>query len=165
MDNIQGKAAARKSARRILWQWGNTVARVRRLREEKAAFLEMANMVCDTIRSPGLDGMPRSGRKRDLLDTVIRAQEERERYLQQAVHIDQEIMDALRMRNAVEALLTELDTLDEKILTYRYVDNRSWQFIAMKLCCDERTARRIDARICDHVAEHLIVDKISEGSE
>ena len=71
MDRTQDEAKLEKrrrraNMRRLLWSWGNTLARIQRLEQERAAFRAMADDARMTLRSPSLSGMPGGGARTDL---------------------------------------------------------------------------------------------------
>lgn len=159
-DGQEALRARRAHTRRLLWQWGNTLTRIRRLEQERAAFAEMAADARRTLRSPAMNGMPRGGRASDLSDVVARAMDEAERYERQAERINLEIDDAIRFRNCIEDCISGLTPLQESILTYRYIDVRSWRFIAMKLNYDEGHLRKIEAQAVDAISDMIEIQTI-----
>ena len=159
-DGKEALRARRAHTRRLLWQWGNTLTRIRRLEQERAAFAEMAADARRTLRSPAMNGMPRGGRASDLSDVVARAMDEAERYERQAERINLEIDDAIRIRNCIEGCIAGLTPLQESILTYRYIDVRSWRFIAMKLNYDEGHLRKIEAQAVDAISEMIEIQTV-----
>lgn len=157
MDRTQDEAKLEKrrrraNMRRLLWSWGNTLARIQRLEQERAAFRAMADDARMTLRSPSLSGMPGGGARTDLSDVVARVMDEERRYTEQAQRIAREIDDAMRLRNCIEDCIARLSPAQESVLTWRYIDRRSWTFIAYKLNYDERSVRRIEAGALDAIS-------------
>ncbi len=152
----EGMRRSRNAIRRLLWQWGTTAMRIERLKKERDAFFEMANDARSrSLRTSTLTGMPRGGKSSDLSDIVAAAIEESERYAVQAERINAEIDDAMRLRNCIAECVAELPPLQEKVITYRYVDDHSWRYIAMKLTYDERHVRRIEESAVDAIGRMI----------
>lgn len=101
--------------------------------------------------------MPRSGKQSDLSDVVQTVQRMERNYRDLVSHVEAESADLIRLRNSMEELVAQLPPFQEKVIFYRYVDGHSWRFIAMKLFCDEATARRHECQAVDFVAEHIMV--------
>lgn len=146
------KRRRRANVRRLLWSWGNTLSRIQRLEQERAAFRAMADDARMTLRSPSLSGLPGGGRRTDVSDVVARVMDEERRYTEQAARIAREIDDAVRLRNCIEDCVAQLSPAQESVLTWRYIDRRSWTFIAYKLSYDERSVRRIEAGAVDAIS-------------
>ena len=153
MDNERAaRRAARNQTRRLLWQWGMTLERIRKLEQERAEFRAMADDARRTLRSPNMSGMPRGGKSSDLSDVVVNVLRETDMYEEQVQRINTEIDSAIKLRNCIEDCVTQLPPVQERVLTYRYVDGRSWRFIAMKMNYAEEYVKDIDARAVDAVA-------------
>lgn len=153
MDNERAvRRASRNQTRRLLWQWGMTLERIRKLEQERAGFRTMADDARRTLRSPNMSGMPKGGKTSDLSDVIVNALRETDMYEAQVQRINTEIDAAIHLRNCIEDCVTQLPPIQERILTYRYVDGRSWRFIAMKLNYAEEYVKDIDARAVDAVA-------------
>lgn len=146
------RRATRNQTRRLLWQWGMTLERIRKLEQERAEFRDMADDARRTLRSPNLSGMPRGGKSSDLSDVVVNVLRVIDMYEEQVKRINSEIDAAIRMRNCIEDCVAQLPPVQERVLTYRYVDGRSWRFIAMKMNYTEEYVKDIDARAVDAVA-------------
>lgn len=145
------RRAERNSVRKMLWMWGNTVSKVKRLEQERAFYRSQADDRRITLRSPSLSGMPKGGKPSDLSDVIVSIQREQEMYEQQAERINAEIADALRLRNCMQQCIDQLTPLQAKIIAYRYSDGHNWQYIAMKTNYDEASVRRIDTQAVDAI--------------
>lgn len=143
----------------MLWRWGNYVSKINRLEEERKIAQKWADDARDTLNAQNLTGMPRSGKKSDLSDVVQTVQRMERNYRDLVSHVEAESADLIRLRNSMEELVAQLLPFQEKVIFYRYVDGHSWRFIAMKLFCDEATARRHEAQAVDFIAEHIAVRK------
>ena len=102
--------------------------------------------------------MPRSGKRTDLADVVQTVERVERNYRSLVSRVEAEISDLIRLRNSMEELVAQLPTFQEKVISYRYVDGHSWRFIAMKLFCDEATARRHECSAVDFIAEHIMIN-------
>lgn len=147
----------RNNIRKLLWQWGNTIDKIKRLEKERMFYIGQADDRRITLRSPSLTGMPRSGKNSDLSDVIVGVQREQEMYEQQAERINAEIADALRLRNCMQQCIDRLTPVQEKIIAYRYADGHSWRYIAMKLNYDEASARRIENQALDAIMDMIQV--------
>lgn len=145
------RRAARNNIRKMLWEWGNTMEKIKRLERERAFYRDQADDRRITLRSPSLTGMPRSGKHGDLSDVIVGIQREQAMYERQAERINAEIADALRLRNCMQQCIDRLSPLHEKIIGYRYSDGHNWQYIAMKTNYDEASVRRIDTQAVDAI--------------
>lgn len=145
----------RSATRKLLWTWGNTLNRIRRLEDERTAFREMADDARRTLRATSLNDMPKGGVGSDLSDVIIHVMDMAEEYERVSAKIDAEIIDAMRLRNCIEDCVSQLPPVQEKIVGYRYIDERSWQFIAMKMNYDERSVRRIEAQAVDAISRMI----------
>ena len=126
----------------MLWRWGNYVSKINRLEEERKIAQRWADDARDTLNAQKITGMPGSGKKSDLADVVQSVQRMERNYRDLVFHVEAETSDLIRLRNCMEELVAQLKPFQEKVIFYRYVDGHSWRFIAMKLFCDEATARR-----------------------
>lgn len=147
--------ATRRAMRNLLWQWGNTLTRIKRLEQERAEFREYADDARRTLRSPTLSGMPKGGKSSDLSDVVVAICKEAEIYDKQVQRINSEIDAAMNLRNCIEDCVSRLTPVQEKVITYRYVDGRSWRFVAMKLNYDEDYVRKLDTQAVDALSDML----------
>ena len=127
------------------------------MEEERKIAQKWADDARDTLNAQNITGMPRSGKKSDLSDVVQTVQRMERNYRDLVSHVKAESADLIRLRNSMEELVAQLTPFQEKIITYRYVDGRSWQFIAMKSFCDEATARRHESNAVDFIAKHIMV--------
>lgn len=168
------RRTARNNIRKLLWQWGNTMEKIKKLERERAFYRDQADDRRITLRSPSLTGMPRSGKHSDLSDVIVGIQREQEMYERQAERINAEIADALRLRNCMQQCIDRLTPLQEKIIAYRYSDGHNWQYIAMRLSYDVDYIKKLDARSMDDIdaliasaqkAEEESVDAIEEMVE
>lgn len=139
----------------MLWKWGNYVSKTNRLNDELIWARDMCDDALETLHAQNVTGMPRSGGKSDLADVVAAHERLAADYGALVVKVESEIADLLRLRNAMECLVAQLSPLQEKIISYRYIDGHSWQWIAMKTNYDESQARRIERQAVDFIAEHI----------
>ena len=154
---MQHTKAQRRAMRNMLWAWGNTLTRIKRLENERTAFREYADDARRTLRSPNMSGMPKGGKSSDLSDVIVAINKEVEMYDRQVRRINAEIEDAMQMRNCVEDCIVHLTPLQENVLTYRYVDGRSWRFVAMKLNYAEEYVKAVDTQAVDAMIDMLNV--------
>lgn len=143
----------------MLWRWGNYVSKINRLHEERGYAAKWADDARETLRAQNLTGMPRGGRKSDLADVVAAAERMERNYNNLIAKIEAESADLIRLRNCMEELVAQLSPIQEKVISYRYIDGHSWQFIAMKINYDESTARRFERQALDFIAEHIQLGK------
>lgn len=149
------RRAARNNIRKMLWVWGNSIDKIKRLERERMFYRDQADDRRVTLRSPSLAGMPRGGKHSDLSDVIVGVQREQEMYERQAERINAEIADVLRLRNCMQECIDRLSPLQEKIIGYRYSDGHNWQYIAMKTNYDEASVRRIDTQAVDAIMEMI----------
>ncbi len=117
----------------------------------------MRDDALETLHAQNVTGMPRGGGKSDIADVVAAHERLAADYSALVCKIESEIADLIRLRNAMEGLVAQMSSLQEKIIGYRYIDGHSWQWIAMKTNYDERNVRRIETQAVDFVAEHIDV--------
>jgi DNA repair exonuclease SbcCD ATPase subunit len=153
------KYQERKAARQMLWCWGNYVSKINRLEIERAEAQKWADEARETLHAQNLSGMPGSGKKTDLADVVASVERMEANYRRLVQQIETEISDLIRLRNCIEELVAQLSPVQEKIISYRYIDGHHWQFIAMKTRYDERQARRIETEAVDFIAKHIQIEK------
>ena len=149
------RRAARNNIRKMLWEWGNSIDKIKRLERERMFYRDQADDRRVTLRSPSLSGMPRGGKYSDLSDVIVGVQREQEMYERQAERINAEIADVLRLRNCIQECIDRLSPLQEKIIAYRYSDGHNWQYIAMKTNYDEASVRRIDMQAVDAISNMI----------
>ena len=149
------RRAARNNIRKMLWAWGNSIDKIRKLERERTFYRDQADDRRITLRSPSLTGMPRGGKHSDLSDVIVGVQREQAMYERQAERINTEIADVLRLRNCMQQCIDRLSPLQEKIIAYRYSDGHNWQYIAMKTNYDEASVRRIDTQAVDAIMEMI----------
>ena len=145
------RRAARNNIRKMLWAWGNSIDKIRKLERERAFYRDQADDRRITLRSPSLTGMPRGGKHSDHSDVIVGVQREQAMYERQAERINTEIADVLRLRNCMQECIDRLSPLQEKIIAYRYSDGHNWQYIAMKLSYDVDYIKKLDARSMDDI--------------
>lgn len=145
------RRTARNNIRKMLWEWGNSIDKIKRLERERMFYRDQADDRRVTLRSPSLTGMPRGGKHSDLSDVIVGVQREQEMYERQAERINAEIADVLRLRNCMQECIDRLSPLQEKIIGYRYSDGHNWQYIAMKLSYDVDYIKKLDARSMDDI--------------
>lgn len=150
--NRDERLKKRDAMRRLLWSWGNTADRIRRLETERAAFRLMADDARNTLKAQTLSGMPNGGQSSDLSDTVERVIDMAQRYDEQSAKIDAEITEAIRLRNCISDCMRMLEPAHEKVLAYRYMDGHGWQYIALKMNYDISSVHRIEAQAVDIIA-------------
>lgn len=156
-DQKNARREARNNIRKMLWQWGNTVSKIRRLEQERAFYRAQADDRRITLRSPSMSGMPGCGKHGDLSDVIVGVMREQQMYERQADRINAEIADVLRLRNCIQECIDRLSPLQEKIIAYRYSDGHNWQFIAMKTNYDLASVQRIDAQAVDAIMDMIEV--------
>ena len=149
------RRAARNNIRKMLWEWGNSIDKIKRLERERMFYRDQADDRRVTLRSPSLTGMPRGGKHSDLSDVIVGVLREQEMYERQAERINAEIADVLRLRNCMQQCIDRLSPLQEKIIGYRYSDGHNWKYIAMKTNYDEASVRRIDTQAVDAIMEMI----------
>ena len=149
------KAPARQAIRRMLWKWGNTLQTINRLEHEREAFRAWADDARETVRAQAYRETPGGGRKGDLSDAIDRIVERQKSYETQVQRIDAEIVDAIRFKNEIDALVAELSPAQIRVIEYRYIDGHTWQFIAMKTNYNEGHVRRLEANALDKLSEHI----------
>lgn len=135
-----------KKIRRLLWKWGNVPYYVRQKEREIKEYLfavEDAYNTLKGIREYGVGGSG-SGPSSAVENAIEAAEHRREQYQNSAEKLGQSIEQALRLKEVIDELLEEFDELTQKVVRMRYVDNRRWEYIAMRLCIDERHARRLE---------------------
>lgn len=130
--------------RRILWQWGNTLAYIARKREEQSAFRAWADDAASMLKAQQLTGMPRGGSQTDIADMLDELDRRRAMYQDAADRVTQDIDKRLRLKAAIDERMGSLTEIQRRVLTLRYEDGRQWQYIALKLCYAERSVRRME---------------------
>jgi hypothetical protein len=154
---LDEKFKARNSARRVLWKWANTKKTIERLENERAYFKGLADDARCMLKAQNLTGMPGGGVAADISDIIVQVEKSSAIYASQCERINEEIADALQIRNMVYNFITKLTPIQEKVITYRYLEGYTWQFIALKINYDEKSARRIETRVVDNLVEHMKV--------
>ena len=66
--------------------------------------------------------------------------------------IDREIAQLVQLRGLLSARILELPADEQRVLILRYERNWSWTKIALRMYCDERTARRLEEHAVDALA-------------
>ena len=97
------------------------------------------------IRSPKMDGMPRSGSGGGIemqVDRILAA----ERRLNRARD------EAMAILEGIEDMIESLENFDQKrILRLRYIDGLTWDEVAMDSGFSERSVRRIHGRALEEL--------------
>lgn len=97
------------------------------------------------VRSPKMDGMPRSGAGGGIemqIDRIMAA----ERRLNKARD------EALEILEGIEDMIESLENFDQKrILRLRYIDGLTWDEVAMDAGFSERSVRRIHGRALEEL--------------
>lgn len=113
----------------------------------------------ETLHAQNITGMPGGGKRTDLADVVASVVRMEQNYRNLVLQIETETADLIRLRNCIEELVMQLTPIQEKIITYRYIDGRSWQYIAFKTQYDESQARRIERQAVDFITDHISLEK------
>jgi len=150
---------ARKATRKILWRWGNTINDINRLELERKSYKRWADDARDTLHAQNVDGMPRGsgGNHSDLANVIENIIKRADMYDEQVKRIDAEIADRIRLRNTISELISKLTSAQETIISYRYIDGHSFQYIAMKTNYDIRTVQRIESDAVDIISKSILV--------
>lgn len=151
------KFKIRNAARRILWRWANTTEVLQKLERERSFFRRMSDDARCMLKAQNLSGMPRGGKQSDISDIVVQVEKTERIYQEQCERINAEIEDVLRLRNAMQAIISNLTPIQERVITYRYKDGGSWQFIALKMNYDQASVRRIETQAVDYIAKCIDV--------
>ena len=152
---MQDKFKIRNNTRRKLWRWANTTDIIRGLENERAYYRCVADDARCMLRAQNMSGMPRGGKQTDISDIVMQAEKSEKMYAVQCERINTEIEDLLRLRNEMQAIVASLAPLQERVITYRYKDGGSWQYISAKMNYDEASVRRIETQAVDCIAKCL----------
>ena len=141
--------------RRLLWKWGNTPYFIQRKEREVRQFQDAINDAYETLHAQQITDMPRGGSMgASSVERAVEAAEHRiEQYEIALAAINREIAQALALKQAIDEVVAELDAVDQKILTMRYVDEHQWSYIGLRLTYDERWVRS---------KEHKMLCKLSE---
>lgn len=145
----------RALVRRMLWQWGSTMDRVRNMQADIRGLHDLI----DGLRTPSgvqrITGMPGSGQVGDpTARTAERAMELTRTYHEAADIIEARIKDALRLKRAVDdAVAARLTPIQSQVVTMRYQGGHGWEYIALKLAYAESLVRQREAEAVDNLAK------------
>lgn len=151
------KFKTRSATRRILWRWANTGEIIRQLEAERSFFRTMSDDARCMLKAQNLTGMPRGGKQQDISDIIAQVEKADRMYLDQCDRINAEIEDVLRLRNTMQAVISKLTPVQERVIMARYKDGGSWQYIAIKMNYDEKSVRRIETQAVDYIAKCISV--------
>lgn len=155
---MNDKYKRRYAARKLLWRWGNYTVRINRLETELAEAKRWADGARETLHAQNLSDMPRGGKSSDLSDVVVAVERMEANYQKLVAQVETEIADLIRLRNCIEALVAQLEPVQERIIAYRYIDGHTWRYISWKMQYDESQARRIERKAVDFIADHIELD-------
>ena len=147
------------AARQMLWAWGDSLQRIRRLEAEKRDFVRFARDARDTLRAQSLDGLPKSTRPRDLSDTVANIMTTAEKYDAAIQKIDQQIADVLRIREIIDEFLRGCTSLEINIVEYRYLDKYRWADVERLVRLTNTRCRQIETGVLTKLARNLQIEK------
>lgn len=153
-EKYQKRAAARK----LLWKWGSYTTKINRLETERSEATKWAGSARETLHAQNITGMPRGGKSSDLSDVVAAVERMEANYQKLVAQVETEIADLIRLRNCIEALVAQLEPVQERIISYRYIDGHTWRYISWKMQYDESQARRIERKAVDFIADHIELD-------
>lgn len=133
-----------KQTRAYLWRWGSTMAVVKRKEAEIAAMMFLVTDATQTLHAQQITDMPRGGQTSDpTLRAVIELERRREAYADTSAAATEVIRARLAEKQMIDALIDMwLTDWQAEILEYRYVRGHDWDYIALKLHCEESTARK-----------------------
>lgn len=143
----------RRYVRDLLRKRASLARRVERLERERAALRRQVEDARQTLRSPNMSGMPKGGRSTDLSDVVVDVIRAAEMYERQSEHINNQLQRMFDECNLIERCIECLSSVEEEVISYRYIDKRSWHNIGIKMRYDESTVRRIEMQAVDKIAE------------
>lgn len=145
----------RRRTRRILWQWGNWVQRINHLENERTSAERWVDDARITLHAQNLDGMPHGGKTTDLSNVVENIIEREAAYKSLLDSINASIADTIRLRDTIQRLVCQLTPLQEKIVTYRYIDGHSWNYIIIKTGMAESYIKKIESEAVDYIGQHI----------
>lgn len=133
-----------RKTRAYLWRWGATMTVVKRKEAEIASMHFLVADAMQTLHAQQITDMPRGTQVGDpTLRAVLELERRREAYEQTNAAATEVIVARLAEKRAVDELMqTWLTDFQIKILTLRYVNGHEWDYIALKIPCDESTARK-----------------------
>lgn len=133
-----------RKTRGYLWRWGATMSVVKRKEAEIAAMHFLVTDATQTLQAQRLTGMPHgSGTSDPTLRAVLELEKRREAYEQTNTAATEVICARLAEKRAIDELMqTWLTDFQIQILTMRYERGHEWNYIALKIPCDESTARK-----------------------
>jgi DNA-directed RNA polymerase specialized sigma24 family protein len=145
----------RAAIRRLLWRWG----RVQEFCKSKERELEFYADKLESSRDLSgrtMDGMPRGG---ETSDPTARAALSMEGiidcYAELVDKIRGAIYQELEFKKAMDEVIDELPHEQRRIIELRYLDGHQWVFIAMKMCMDDSTARRMEVNAVDSLSPKI----------
>lgn len=145
----------RATVRRLLWRWGRVAEFCTAKTREIEFFAEKLEA------SRGLTGYVADGQPHgsEVSDPTARAALRMESILQSYADlvdgIAQDIEQETAFKRSMDELINALPHEQRRVLELRYVDGHQWVFIGMKMCMDETTAKRMEARAVDEIMQHI----------
>lgn len=133
-----------RKTRSYLWRWGATMTVVKRKEAEIASMLYLVTDATQTLHAQQITDMPRGTQTGDpTLRAVLELEKRREAYEQTNAAATEVICERLAEKRMVDDLMqTWLTDFQIQILTMRYVCGHEWGYIALKIPCEESTARK-----------------------
>ena len=141
----------RRRVRGVLWEWGATMSRVRRWKDEINTLHEMIEDVHDPTRAQVITGMPGANTTGDpTAQMALRAADMIASFQDAANVLEGRIKDALEMKAAIDTAVCEcLTATQREVIEKRYVGQHSWEYVALKMSyaaskCRDREREAVD---------------------
>lgn len=133
----------RRRVRAILWEWGATMSRVQRWKNEINALHLMIEDVHDPTRAQVITGMPGANTTGDpTAQMALRAADMITSFQGAADVLERRIKDALEMKAAIDNAVGEcLTAIQREVIEKRYIGQHSWEYVALKMSYAESKCR------------------------
>lgn len=136
--------AARRRIQQKLYAYLDTKREHEQIREE----LEKTVGDMTAPKSPNLDGMPRggSGDRDPMVDRVSAMMKVRQCY-------ERKLSELAAAQLAVEEIIDSLDTVERRLLRYRYISGLTWREVCNAMSYSRRQMHTLHTRALDKLVE------------
>lgn len=150
----------RKPVRRLLWRWGSVMERCAAMQREIEGFQEMAQAARDLppVRVTGVPGNKNPGDPTGRM--ALRAAELADRYDSIITRLIADCDKELAFKDAMDALINQLLSEQQRILDLRYKQGWNWNYIAFKMCFSPQHVRRIETAAVEKLADNVKVERL-----
>lgn len=146
------------TVRKLLGVWGRSEMRIAELQDELQTMRKRVDESRDVIRAAQINGMPRTGAKKDLSDTIISLERIDESFRRFLDHLANELDDLVRVKMQMDTLINDMPCRYQRILEMRYKRGMTYLQIAWAANYSHEHVRRLEMEAVRMLAKQIQIE-------